>query len=227
MILGMDGCRSGWIAACIDTTNTLTFALFATLEQCVLLQTATLALIDMPIGFAGQQHRLCDSLARDLLKPFRQSSIFFTPHRDAVFASTYAEACRINTLRTGKAISVQTWNICRKIREVAQYTEANPDVRLLESHPELCFYGLAGQVCRYPKRTQSGLSERIRIIEEKAPEYIDAIDQAMHSISRSDAKPDDILDAAILAIIAKRGNLITLPTPDSPESATSRITFGR
>ncbi|GAA4396707.1 DUF429 domain-containing protein [Nibrella viscosa] len=226
MVIGLDGCRYGWIAACISDNDNLSFSLLAQLTDLPQLNEAGQILIDMPVGFADQQYRLCDIAARDLLRPFRHSSVFFTPHRDAVFASSYAEACRINRLRTGTAISVQTWHICGKIIEVDRYIAANPGIPLAESHPELCFYGLSGQACRHPKNTQPGISERLGIIASKEPQYRSTIGQAMHAIRKSAAKPDDILDAAVLAIIAKRNRLIVLPER-TDGSDTPTITYGR
>lgn len=219
--IGIDGCRGGWFAVIRQADGWRSW-LSPTLTELLDQQAVgTPIFIDIPIGLPDGRKRRCDHLARRLLSPYRHSSVFSTPVRDAVHAADYASACMINAQQTGNRITRQTWNICPKIREVDHYLRQHAEwqTHLYESHPEVAFYALNGQ-SSLPTRKKSheGQQQRLALLTH----HIDGA-QAFYSdclarYPRKLLQPDDILDAMVLAVMADRaeqaeGELISLTDP--------------
>jgi predicted RNase H-like nuclease len=212
MHIGIDGCRGGWLVATIEEKGTLHHHLIKNLNELLHLN-PTLALIDIPLHFADATYRNCEVGAQALLGPKKRASIFYTPHREAVYAATYAEANELNKEHTGKGVSKQTWNICNKIKEAVQFTTENLSYPILEAHPELCFYWLNYQQPLLSKKASpEGIKDRLTIITNYNQDYQEVVENTVQKTKRKDVKPDDIIDATILAIRAKMNNLQTVPT---------------
>jgi predicted RNase H-like nuclease len=220
-VMGIDGCRAGWFAV-IRQNGEWSFTLASTLS--VLLADyagAEPIFIDIPIGLADDQPRQCDQQARRLLSPYRHSSVFSTPVRDAVYAGDYTAACQINARHTGSRITKQTWNICPKIREVDTYLRRHKlwQARLYESHPEVAFYALNGQnPLPTRKKSSEGQEQRLDLLAQKIEPARQLFVTAMHAYLRNQLQADDILDAMVLAVMADwtgrgRNNLVSLPEP--------------
>jgi len=217
-ILGVDGCRAGWIT--VETKNQLNWnvEVFSTIQELwEYYSNALLILIDIPIGLRdkGPLPRLCDMSARKFLTRKRSSSIFPTPCRLAMEAASYKEANEINRSQTGKGLSKQTWNITDKIKEVDFLLRNMVKTQnvFIESHPEACFTALNGNPLEYYKKTDNGIRERFSILKKY---YKDIESHANHRIEKFNNREiaiDDILDAWILAVSASRGllNLKFLP----------------
>lgn len=204
--IGIDGCRSGWVW-CGLLYGSWQGGVVEQLQQIQCLEQVDLALIDMPIGLLqrGADERRCDHEARALLGRPRASSVFRPPCRPALEASDYAQACALNRAHTGVALSKQTWNIAPKIRELDQLLAAKQPLRsrLLEAHPELCLWGLAGsRPMRYNKRTMRGRQERLALLRRLDPNSIELIDILACSYPRRGLAFDDIIDATVLALTA-------------------------
>jgi predicted RNase H-like nuclease len=205
--LGIDGCRGGWVW-CGLIEGRWQGGLVETLaDLSTALEHAALALIDMPIGLldTGPGERGCDREARALLGRPRASSVFRAPCRDALAASDYATACAINRQQTGVALSIQTWNIVPKIRELDALLDSQPGLqgRLREAHPELCLYGLAGgRPMAYNKRTVAGRRERVALLQRLQPACTALANELTARTPRRQLAPDDAIDAAALAVSA-------------------------
>lgn len=198
MYLGIDGCKAGWIVASIDKSATLKFQLIEDLNALHQFKSPEYIWIDMPISFATKGYRSCELEARKLLAN-RRSSIFFTPCKEAVFSKSFEEACAVNYERCGKKISIQAWNICNKIKEVNSFVSGNQHIRISESHPELCFYGLNNNTpCQHNKKTVEGKEERLQIIGRISKHYAQVICQT----NIKGSSKDDVVDAAVMAIAA-------------------------
>lgn len=137
--------------------------------------------IDMPIGLPESGSRVCDREARRLVGT-RRSSVFPAPARSWLSAATFAET-------TG--LSIQTWNLIPKIREVDDVWEP----RLVEAFPELVFTVLAGAPMTHNKRTPEGQAERLttlgmvatpRLKGAAADDVLDAI-ACLHAAHRYEA----------------------------------------
>ena len=167
-------------------------------------------LIDMPLGLldCGRAERACDRAARALLGRPRASSVFRAPCRAALDARDYATACAISQAQTGLALSRQTWHLVPKIGELDTLLRvalvAGQPLRLRESHPELCLWGLAGgRAMAHNKRTPPGRAERRALLRQLAPDLLPVIDALLARHRRRVLAADDAIDAAVLALCAR------------------------
>ena len=229
MFVGVDGCRAGWLAIGLtkeDIWQVNTFPDIASL-WCHYNQ-ASMILIDIPIGLReeGVQERRCDSEARKLLGP-RRSSVFPAPCRSAAYAKSYREACEVNERLTGRRLSMKSWNITPKIREVDCLLPNNEAARarIREIHPELCFSGLAGHPMKHPKKRSEGLAERTQILQSTYPQAAAVISHTISAYRRKDVSRNDILDALCAALTAMLGEqkLTSIPQPPEFDSRDLRM----
>jgi predicted RNase H-like nuclease len=170
-------------------------------------QSKSLILIDIPIGLPDNGKRQCDIEARKILKR-RAASVFPVPCRQAIHANTYRKACRINQKILGVKLSVQTWNIAAKIREIDDWLLKDEKARrqVRESHPEICFWALAGErPMKHYKKTAEGFSERLKLLQKIFPLKEKIVNTALKRFLRKDLAKDDILDAIALAATAVSG----------------------
>lgn len=172
-------------------------------------------LLDMPIGLAegadGSLNRVedrrCDRDCRKLLPKRRKSSVFPVPARQALHA---ADPSAANEAATGRRLSRQSLNLLPKIREVDDLVagllaRGLPVSGLLdESHPELAFLRLnGGEAPAHGKKEAAGRQERLEILAAAGlPEA--ELERLLQTFVRKQAAPDDLLDAAALALCAWR-----------------------
>lgn len=214
-ITGIDGCRGGWFLVHIEKSGA-SFRLIQTRQIPEETKDSKFVLIDIPMGIsADESTRTCDKLLREKLGKNYRSSVFSPPVRAALYADSYKEACEINYERTGKKISIQSWNICPKIREVDQLFLTNESIRKLffESHPELLFKQMnGGQDLPEKKKTKAGQQLRLEILKHHYPESENLLKEARSQFLKKDVQTDDILDALALAVYGFRfGANNTLP----------------
>lgn len=145
LVLGVDGCKAGWALCSGRSEETPTLSIFPNMEDVLkAFPDAQQIVLDMPVGLPEESVRSCDTFLRSLLPWPRSSSVFNAPVRKAVYAKHYVEACRLQQAATGKKISIQSWNICPKIREVDEslrHHKKRAD-KIMESHPEVFFWSL-------------------------------------------------------------------------------------
>lgn len=167
-VAGVDGCKSGWVWFKLYESGRTECDL-VNLPRILKerpLGLAALA-IDIPIGLLNGP-RACDGAARRLLEPPRASSAFFAPCREALSAKDYGSACDVNSARTGKRLSRQSWSIGRKIKEVDDPTKPDHQRWAFEVHPELCFWHFSGRTAMpHGKKSLLGRSERIKVLESR------------------------------------------------------------
>ena len=221
MFVGVDGCRAGWLAIGLEAEGSWqvnTFPDVSSLWEHH--RGASLILIDIPIGLKaeGKAERRCDPVARKLLGP-RRSSVFPAPCREAIYASSYEEACDVNQRLTGKRLSVENWNIIPKIREMdcllSDDTSARGRIR--EIHPELCFRGLADRPMQHAKKRNEGLSERTQLLQSIYPQTADIIAHTLFTYKRKYVARDDILDTLAAAVTGLMGRQNLASIPQEPE----------
>ncbi len=209
-VIGVDGCKAGWILAKISPENHLSFSIFSTIKLAwVQMENAARILIDIPIGLIERtgKPRDCDRLARKALGRPRSSSVFPTPCRNALYAKTYEKANELNRKFTKKGLSKQAWNISAKILQVDLLIRQNLRINqvMWESHPEVCFWSLNRQKSmRFNKRKKAGFQERLDLLEKASKKIhlrVD-IDSVLHQFPRSHVQKDDILDSWVLALAA-------------------------
>lgn len=207
-VLGVDACKSGWVA--IRLADEVT-AHFAKTIDALPANVSTIA-IDIPIGLPERGRRAADVEARELLGS-RWSSIFLTPVRAALAEETHAGASAVNRELAGEGMSIQAFGLFPKIREVDAWRRSAP-CRVVEAHPELSFRQMAGEPLPDSKKTWAGLEHRRRLLADHGIRLPADLGEAGRL-----AAPDDILDAAAVAWTAARvaaGTAIPLPA-EPPE----------
>jgi predicted RNase H-like nuclease len=206
-VIGVDGCKFGWIAAEYDfERGQLTFSTYtdfsSLLHSCA---EATSIAVDIPIGLTESfQPRRCDQLARRIIRP-RSSSVFPAPDRRLLEISTYSEANMFSRERSGKGLTRQSFAIFYKIRQVDSAMVPELQSRVFEVHPEVCFWAAAGRrPLEHPKRKPDGFEERRTILERVLNGVVGIPTLAEAKRLSRGVGPDDVLDATVAAWTAWR-----------------------
>ncbi len=225
-VAGVDGCRGGWLAVLRDLAGgePPRLRLYARVADVLATDEAPHPVaVDMPIGLPDRisgPGRAPERLVRPLIGE-RQSSVFSIPARAAVMCTDYREACRValENSEPPKKVSRQAFNIFAKIRELDALMTPDLATRIFEVHPEVAFWRLnGGTAMRLPKKIKSraspaGLDERRRLLQGHGfePAFLSRKPPA-------GAGPDDLVDAAVCAVIAERiARGDARPMPDPPE----------
>jgi predicted RNase H-like nuclease len=221
-VVGIDGCMGGWFTISIIDFNKWNISLFSDIFY--LWEThkdANIILIDIPIGLKERDkvERFCDLEARKILGRKRAKSVFPAPSRSTMYAKDYTDACEINQKMTNRKISIQTWNIIPKIKEVDTLISENINARnkIKETHPEICFWALKGEHLKYSKKTKAGFNERKELLNSIYLHTNDIIKHSLNVYRRKDVKKDDILDAMVASITATKGINRLNSIPQKPE----------
>jgi len=194
--MGVDGYRKGWVAVRVDgETHELCF--YSTIAEALATKFDSAA-IDMPIGLPARGERACDLAAREELKP-HASRVFTGARRGLWDFPSHAEANRALRARGAKAISIQLWHIGPKICELDAAMTPRLQARVREAHPELVFLRLNRGVPLPSKHTEEGISLRTKLLRANGLREI----ARWLAGDRQGAKPDDILDAGVLALAAR------------------------
>jgi len=104
---------------------------------------------------------------------------------------------------TGKAVSIQAFGIFPKVAEVNQVITPELQKRVVEVHPEVCFWAIAGmRPMQHPKRKREGF-------EERCAHLMSALNLAMPSRNEAGrwangATANDVMDAIAAAWTARR-----------------------
>ncbi len=202
LYIGVDGCRGGWIAAVLDHED-FRFERFDSIGDCVSkYRDFDAFLIDMAIGLRNstRQTRPDDLAKKELGK--KASSVFPIPSREAVYADGEENQKQANIRTLGKSLAKQSLAIIPKIRELDEFLLEHPQYqnRILESHPELAFARLNGSPVMYRKQEYPGISVRERILSEFLEN--ENFDKLWDKAKALNCKPDDLMDAACLAVTA-------------------------
>jgi len=220
LVLGVDACRTGWIAVALGGHQGPEAHYLPTIDEvqplCAL---AGAVAIDIPIGLPANGPREADVLARAFLHR-RRSSVFLTPVRQALEAETYALATHAATALTGRGISQQAYALKAKILEVERWLHSAP-APVYEVHPEVSFAVLLGAPARASKKTWAGMVERRKALEAAGI----SLDEIVGSATVH-AAVDDMLDAAVAAWTAGRiaaGTARSFPDPPHVDSSGNSI----
>jgi predicted RNase H-like nuclease len=222
--IGVDACKKGWFAVSLDYQDNWKIDIYETIGDVgKAFQKAAVIFIDIPIGLPDVGRRLCDLQTRKILHR-RASSVFPVPCRQALAAKIYSDAVRINQRVMGVGLSIQSWNICTKINEVDRWLRHKKPARqqIRESHPELCFWAMAGgQPMAYTKKKPQGFAERLAILKRIYPQTEAIVELALGRFRRKDLARDDILDSIALAVSARypAESIKTIPA-DPPRDKT-------
>ncbi|MBC5862808.1 DUF429 domain-containing protein [Flavobacterium turcicum] len=199
--VGIDGCRSGWITV----SSEMEVYKFDTIQNVInFYGDDCFYLIDMPIGLPDKENpvRACEKLMRLNLDKKRKSSVFGVPCREALLASNFDNANKINKLILGKGISKQSFFIFKKIQELDNVLLNNSNkIKIYESHPEIVFHFLNNEKSMiFSKKTENGIKERLEILEIFDKRVKMVYNSSLSKFLRKDVAKDDIIDAMSLAI---------------------------
>lgn len=194
-MLGVDGWRGAWIGALLDGRE-VTFLMLPDVRAVLAVPDVAVVGIDMPIGLPDAGRRACDVEARRLLGR-AGSSVFPAPLRPVLDAPDYAVACAVARAISGRALSVQTWNLVPAIAALDDALGNPPLEAVVEVHPELAFRALDPRVGER-KASARGLAQRMRALLPEM-DVLDALATAPEGLPVVDA-----LDACAAAWSARR-----------------------
>jgi predicted RNase H-like nuclease len=204
---GADGCAAGWAVVLLDVgTGTVRHRLLSAFAEVLRLPEAPVALgVDMVIGLpdrAERGGRACDRAARRLLGR-RGSSVFSPPARPALNATSYDEALTLNRAHSpdGVGLSIQTYHLLPKMREVDALLTPARQARIVEVHPELSFLALNDGAPLPSKHTPKGRAAREGLL---AGAGFPDIASAVAACTGPGVKADDWLDAHAVCWTARR-----------------------
>jgi predicted RNase H-like nuclease len=210
-VIGVDGCRNGWVAAMLDRRSKVVNVAVAPDFAALLSRfqpTAAMIIVDMQIGLKDEGRRECERLARARLGRTRSSSVFPAPRRPMLSFSDYAAANAWGkTQGPGCGLTQQAWRILPKIREIDDAITPAHQARLGEGHPEVAFWRLNGSTpCAHRKRSSEGKRERLAILERNGLTGVDELvadARAQAKAIGASAARDDVYDACALALTAR------------------------
>jgi predicted RNase H-like nuclease len=217
-VLGVDGCRTGWVAVALVGGGFADARLVESFGELVEDPAAVIG-VDIPLGSVGAS-RAADREARRLLGP-RGASVFAALPREGLDCPDHASANRAVRARYGVGVSAQAWNLAPKMRDVEPHWRAAPH-RIVEVHPELSFRAMAGAALAQSKHTWAGLRARLALLARVGIVVPDDPGPA------GTAGADDVVDAAAVAWSAARyaaGAAQRVPVDDERDAAGRLVTI--
>jgi len=234
--IGLDPAGKGWFGVVLHDDGGWEADLFPSIWSLWKYHSdATNVFVCVPIGLPSDGRRLCDRKAKARLGG-RAASVFYAPVREAVYEGNLDDAKEINE-RAGFSIQNQAWSAVPRIREVDEFLDMYPSARdrLVETHPELCFYALNGRTpLDAGKRTEAGAKQRAALLAEEHPGAEAIYEEAVARFTEPAYAPmvsgaHDVLDALVAAVTARRApeGVSTLPerAPTDERGLPMRITY--
>jgi predicted RNase H-like nuclease len=223
--VGLDWASNGWFGVILDDGEWETELFPSVWSVWKYHSDADRILIDIPVGLPTDAKRDCDVEARRKLGR-RAGSVFYTPIRDAVYRQTLAAAKAVNEAAADFSIQNQAWSIVPRIREVDEFLDMYPSARdrLVETHPEVCFYALNGRrALDDSKRTAAGVRQRRALLDKEAPVTDEICETAIERYTTPSYAPSvgsaaDVVDAVAAAVTARRGPERWATLPETPPS---------
>ncbi len=229
-ILGVDGCKGGWIAIRKDIgSGEISSEVYSSGELLINQSTTPHVLaLDIPIGLTDSGPRQCDILARKMLGQPRGSSVFPAPIRPALAATDRQEADAISRSVDGKGVSAQAFGLYSRIREIDEIIRSDERARgyIHEVHPELCFMAWNnGEPILESKKSHQGMNIRLGLLRSHFGEGPVRSVRQRHAASV--VADDDIHDAFAALRTAARIHLgIAEVIPDRPEIDSFGLRMG-
>jgi len=185
--------------------------------------------IDMPIGLTSHgQPRCCDRLVRRLLAPARRSSsVFSPPGRCCLSLSSHGLATAAQRSGGGPGLSIQSWHLLDRIRELDCWLQAQPrrSLQLLECHPEVTFLQLQQRYqperpAPISKHQRSGQQQRLQLLRQHwGWDPTGLLDEALARSRRRHLQHHDLVDALACLAVALDGQRQPLPSAPATDAA--------
>ena len=223
-IVGVDGCKGGWIAVSQNGAGRTACRIHATFEALIASYPPdAIIAVDMPIGLPdriGRAGRGPEALARKHLDE-RQSSVFAIPSRPAVNAATdsfttlekwyedHRKASEVarETSDPPRGVSIQAFALFPKIREIDALLRTRPELRarVIESHPEAAFWRLNGEHAMTLPKKVKGRVNPAGMVERQTLLAACGLDPAfLQERCPVGSGADDFLDACAMLLVAAR-----------------------
>ena len=195
-VIGIDGCKAGWIIAKTLENKSISFQIIKNLNDAYL-EGGNLSHIgiDIPLHLSHTGKRFAEIEARSLLKN-RACTIFTPPTLNALRAKNYMDACEVNFKECGKRISKQSWNLFPKIKEAQKLLQNNSisKLKIFEVHPELSFMAMNDMsLIKASKKTDIGREIRIKLVQKFFPNF--SFELVRNKYKKTQVLDDDILDS--------------------------------
>ncbi len=184
---------------------------FPTFHQLAESHPQAFVVVDVPIGLFDDPRpggRECDQLARELLGD-RRSSVFSPPARRYLAAERFEDV---------SGMSIQSFSIRDKIKELDDLMTPSLQNRILEGHPEVSFRALVGRPLQSGKKSQAGNLERRGALATASGDPFSQFHKnpraALQREGITKVEVDDLLDACIMLWTALRigaGRAIRIP----------------
>ncbi len=221
-VVGLDGCKGGWIAAVIVDGELQTIEYHESARAALEAHAeAAVFAFDIPIGLSENGERAADAAARKFL-PGRKSVVFTPPacflltfsNTEGAYLQRYRQANAESKRMIGNGLAAQAFGLLPKIIEANAIADDN---RVYEAHPEVSFAELGGGQLLLPKKTQAGLLQRKQLLRRAGivvPSQLGCV---------GGGKPNDIVDAVACAWTAERiAKDEACPFPNPPEQIGNR-----
>lgn len=226
--VGVDGAKAGWIAVWWADTA-LTHCVYGSARSLVdAHRQARVIAVDIPIGLADRGGRRADAEARQFVGGRRASSVFSSPVRGILDATSQPDASRRHREIDGRGFGAQSFAILSKIREWDDLLQSDAQARaaVREIHPEVSFSALnggRGKGLAFKKKSQEGAAIRTELLSTVFG--FEQVARLLQSVAHRQAAADDVLDALVALWSAERvatGESVSLPTP--PDSDGTGMT---
>lgn len=206
MIVGIDGCPSGWICALgtIEDNQIVKIKMQFVLHPNEIWQQYVVQkmCIDMPIGlpkYSKKGGRSIDIQARKILGKSGSSRVFSPPIRQILYCTDYQEALQKSkkTPPDGVGLSKQSFYLLPKIRQIDEWLKKDLNLQksIFETHPELSFWAMGKQTAP-SKHSVEGKEFRTQLLTREGiwnDSFFDII--AKERKRANIIAKDDILDA--------------------------------
>ncbi|WP_017582922.1 DUF429 domain-containing protein [Nocardiopsis valliformis] len=207
-VVGVDGCKKGWVAVHLVDGMFHRLRLCPSLAQAVDVVAAAAVTVDIPLGLVRSGWRECDLRVPRMLGP-RRNTVFRLPPRSVVETAGFDAANALCKEVTGQGLSRQTYSLFPKVLEADVLRRTGTHL-LYEVHPELSFRTMAGEPVAFAKKTWNGQRLRERLLADtgvRLPEDLGP---------DGNVAADDVLDAAAAAWTGHRiatGRAVPCPDP--------------
>jgi predicted RNase H-like nuclease len=224
-VVGVDGCRAGWLAAQYHPNQkNIELQIHRTFADVISHYPGNVLIaVDIPIGLREDGYpRTCDTCVRKLLG-VRRNSVFPAPSRQLLQIKEYDTANSRSRELFDRGLSRQSFAIMRKIDEVNELMDPQLQERILEVHPELTFWSFRKTPMSNSKKKREGYEERRKLLSAGlGVELPDSYNWRKADLAGfKGAQRDDLLDAVAAAYTAGRavhGQIGFVPATEERDS---------
>jgi predicted RNase H-like nuclease len=226
LIIGIDGCKSGWFSVWENHTGNIQSSIFPNLydlNNFFIHENHLIIGIDMPVILSDKNPRQADQLARKLLSK-KASSVFSAPTPEMLEQPNYEKASSVSKRLFGKSMTLQSWYLFPKIKDV-QTMIHHKKMNIYEIHPELSFRAMNNEkIILQSKKTYEGFSIRNSLLAKYFKVF--NFQEIRMQYEKKDVMDDDILDAFAVLWSAKRiqSNEASF-LPQTPEKPNMQIAY--